>query len=150
MDNQFDIRWIPTEQMETILPLAFLLNDKKDSALELLKSRLEGMIPLGYQCIGVYDGTKLIGICGVWQLNKLYAGKHLEPDNVMIDPTYQGQGIGNRIMQFLFNYAKEIGCEGTEVNCYSSNTRGMKFWQDHGYKPLGYHLVKRFSDEENI
>ena len=146
MNSKFDIQWISSEQMDSILPLAFLLNDGK-IPLEILGGRLQEMIPLGYKCIGVYEGAKLIGICGVWQLNKLYAGKHLEPDNVIIDPEYQGKGIGNLIMEFLFKYAKEIGCEGTEVNCYSSNTRGMKFWQSHGYETLGYHLVKRFEDE---
>ncbi|WP_235914957.1 GNAT family N-acetyltransferase [Flagellimonas ochracea] len=115
--------------------------------METLELRLTEMIPMGYQCIGVYDQERLIGICGVWTLNKLYAGKHLEPDNVMIDPNYQGKGIGNLLMQFLFEYAKEIGCEGTEVNCYAKNIRGKKFWESHGYEALGYHLVKRFNNE---
>lgn len=146
MESQFHIQWIPTEQLDSILPLAFLLNGEKIS-MDVLRSRLQEMIPMGYQCVGVYDEGQLIGICGVWLLNKLYVGKHVEPDNVIIDPAYQGKGIGNLMMEFVFNYAKEIGCEGAEVNCYKTNTKGMKYWQSHGYQPLAYHLFKSFKDE---
>ncbi|WP_222984129.1 GNAT family N-acetyltransferase [Flagellimonas meishanensis] len=143
METSFTIKWIPKEELKSILPLAYILNNGK-IPMEVLESRLDAMIPMGYQCFGVYDGERLIGICGVWLLNKLYAGKHLEPDNVIIDTAYQGKGIGNLMMKFLFDHAKAIGCEGTEVNCYAKNKRGKKFWESHGYEPLGFHLVKRF------
>lgn len=146
METQFTITWIPVEKLKTILPLAYMLNGNRIS-MEVLENRLTEMIPMGYKCIGVYDGEQLIGICGVWTLNKLYAGKHVEPDNVIIDPNYQGKGIGKLMMDFLFKYALEIGCVGTEVNCYAKNTRGKKFWESHGYEPLGYHLIKRLRDE---
>ncbi|EQD69526.1 GCN5-related N-acetyltransferase, partial [mine drainage metagenome] len=38
----------------------------------------------GYQCAGLYDDGRLIGICGLWILTKYYVGKHIEPDNVVI------------------------------------------------------------------
>ncbi|MEZ4810996.1 MAG: GNAT family N-acetyltransferase [Allomuricauda sp.] len=146
METQLTLGWIPTENLKSILPLAYILNAEKIS-MQVLENRLMEMIPMGYRCIGVYDHERLVGICGVWVLNKLYAGKHVEPDNVIIDPDYQGQGIGNLMMEFLFNYAKEIGCEGTEVNCYMKNERGKKFWESQGYVTLGYHLIKKFENE---
>ena len=146
METPLTIRWIPTEDLKSILPLAYVLNVEK-IPMQVLENRLVEMIPMGYRCIGVYDQQRLVGICGVWVLNKLYAGKHVEPDNVIIDPDYQGRGIGNLMMEFLFNHAKEIGCEGTEVNCYMKNERGKKFWENQGYVTLGYHLIKKFEDE---
>ncbi|MBO0323282.1 GNAT family N-acetyltransferase [Muricauda sp. CAU 1633] len=142
METQFTIRWIPVENLKSILPLAYVLNSERIS-METLESRLVEMIPLGYKCIGVYDGEQLIGICGVWLLNKLYSGRHVEPDNVIIDPKYQGKGIGKLMMQFLMNYAEEIGCDTTEVNCYVKNEGGKRFWESHGYEPVGYHMIKR-------
>ncbi|KAG1658262.1 putative histidine biosynthesis bifunctional protein HisCD [Nymphon striatum] len=78
----------------------------------------------------------LVGIFGVWVLNKLYAGKHVEPDNVFIKKEYRSKGVGQLMIDFLFQYAKEIGCEGTEVNCYVTNEKGRKFWERQGYEPL--------------
>ncbi len=143
---QYTISWIPTENLKSILPLAYLLNGERIS-MEVLENRLMEMIPMGYKCIGVYDGKQLIGICGVWVLNKFYSGKHVELDNVIIDPDYQGKGIGKLMMDFLIDYANEIGCETAEVNCYIKNTRGIKFWEQHGYEPVGYHMIKRLRDE---
>ena len=146
MRTAYTIKWIPKEKLKSILPLAYILN-RETVPMELLESRLAEMIPMGYKCIGVYDQKELIGICGVWVLNKLYVGKHVEPDNVIISPEYQGKGIGELMMQFLNDYAKELNCETAEVNCYIKNERGKKFWESHGYVPLGYHLIKRLKDE---
>jgi len=141
MEPQFTIKWIPTEKLNSILPLAYILN-RETIPMNVLQARLNEMIPMGYKCIGVYDQEELIGICGVWVLNKLYAGKHVEPDNVIVSPQYQGKGIGELMLDFLNDYAKEIGCERAEVNCYAKNVRGKKFWENQGYEALGIHLIK--------
>ena len=74
MKTDLTIALIPYDQMETILPLVIQLNQGK-IAEAVLKSRLKDMLAMGgYQCIGVYDAQKLIGVCGFWVLNKLYAG----------------------------------------------------------------------------
>ncbi|WP_318344904.1 GNAT family N-acetyltransferase [Flagellimonas baculiformis] len=148
MEAQYTIKWIPKEKLKDILPLAYILNREK-IPLGVLEKRLTEMIPMGYKCIGVYDEEELIGICGVWVLNKLYSGRHVEPDNVIISPNYQGKGIGELMMDFLFNYAKEIDCETAEVNCYVENTRGKKFWETHGYVPLGHHMIKKLKNEQS-
>ena len=141
MEPQFTIKWIPTEKLNSILPLASVLN-RETIPMDILQTRLNEMIPMGYQCIGVYDQEELIGICGVWVLNNLYSGKHVEPDNVIISPQYQGKGIGELMLNFLNDYAKEIGCDRAEVNCYAKNVRGKKFWENQGYEALGIHLIK--------
>lgn len=144
MKKAYKIALIPYDQMETILPLTMELNS---STIEyaLLQKRLEEMLAMGgYECIGVYDEEELIGICGVWILNKLYAGKHVEPDNVFIKKEYRSKGVGQLMMNFLFQYAIDIGCEGTEVNCYLTNEKGKKFWEQQGYEPLAYHFFKKF------
>lgn len=149
MTKEFNITLIPHDQMETILPLVVELNNGTIE-LKLLQERLKAMLAMGgYECIGVYDGEELIGICGLWILNKLYAGKHIEPDNVFIKQSYRSQGVGKLMMDFLFDYAREIGCEGSEVNCYVRNEKGRKFWEQQGYEPLAVHFFKKFDSIKN-
>src|SRR6266487_3321445 len=103
----YGIKLIPKENIKSIIPLASLLNGLAE---KLLAERLEMMMELNYECLGVYDKDKLIGICGLWTLVKLYNGKHLEPDNVIIHPDYRNKGIGEMMMAWIDNYAKEQNC----------------------------------------
>ncbi len=141
MDNEFQIGFIPKENMNDILPLVQMLNNYK-VPVETLKKRLQDMLLDGYQCLGAYKKEELIGICGIWVLNKLYVGKHLEPDNVFVLPEYRSAGIGKLMLDQVLDYALEIGCDATEINCYINNTKGIQFWNNQGYKTIGYHMQK--------
>lgn len=144
MEETYKITLIPHGQMETILPLVMELNNGT-IAYALLQERLADILAMGgYECIGAYEDDVLVGIFGVWVLNKLYAGKHVEPDNVFIKKEHRSKGVGQLMIDFLFQYAKDIGCEGTEVNCYVTNEKGRKFWERQGYEPLAVHFFKKF------
>ena len=144
MEKDLKIELIPYDKMETILPLVVQLNERRIPN-DVLADRLKNMLEMGgYQCIGVYHQDELVGICGFWVLNKLYAGKHIEPDNVFVKEAYRSQGVGELMMNWLFEHAKEIGCERAEVNCYAKNIKGKKFWEAMGFMPLGYHMIKKF------
>jgi GNAT superfamily N-acetyltransferase len=138
----YTISLITKENIYSVLPLVKLLNEDKSE--ELLRSRLDEMLTQGYQCAGVYDGDKLIGVSGIWIMTKLYVGKHFEPDNVVIDPEYRNKGVGELLMKWLYDYGKSQGCIASELNCYLQNTKGQKFWEKEGYKPLGLHYQKKF------
>tara|TARA_R110000868_G_scaffold81897_1_gene231635 strand:+ start:246 stop:677 length:432 start_codon:yes stop_codon:yes gene_type:complete len=141
MVTEFQIRFILKENTNEILPLVQMLNHYK-IPIETLKKRLQDMLMDGYQCLGAYDKEELIGICGVWVLNKLYIGRHLEPDNVFVLPEYRSSGVGKLMLDQVLNYALEIGCNTTEINCYINNEKGIQFWNNQGYKAIGYHMQK--------
>ncbi|MBW1296105.1 GNAT family N-acetyltransferase [Aquimarina litoralis] len=134
------IRLIPKENLEIIIPFLEELNP--NIGAKLLSSRLSEMIAQGYECIGVYNNDELIGISGLWFLTKYYVGKHVEPDNVFILPEYQGKGIGELMMNWIFDYAKSKGCVASELNCYVGNKNAHRFWENQGYKKIAYHFQK--------
>jgi GNAT superfamily N-acetyltransferase len=143
----FEIRFIPKENMKSIIPLVQMLNGLDET---ILLERLEAMMQNNYKCIGVYDtsaslGTgneKLIGISGIWTLTKFYIGKHIEPDNVVIHPDHRNKGIGELMMKWIDNYAKEQNCDAVELNAYVENTKGVEFWKKAGYHIRGHHFQK--------
>ncbi|WP_298480167.1 GNAT family N-acetyltransferase [uncultured Maribacter sp.] len=147
MEKNLRIIVIPENELDTIIPMIFLLNNGKVSEVTL-KERLSEMIKLNYQCIGVYDDCKLIGICGFWILNKFYVGKHIEADNVFISKEYRSMGVGKLMLDWIANHAKDIGCNSSEINCYVDNKRGIQFWEDQGYVAEGYHMRNVF-DRKN-
>jgi GNAT superfamily N-acetyltransferase len=132
---------IPKQEILTIIPLLRILNDQ--IAEETLTERVNEMVERGYECVGIYDGEKLIGICGLWILTKYYVGRHIEPDNVMILPEYRGQGIGEKLMEWVYGYGRSKGCIATELNCYTANTAGQKFWANEDYRIVGFHYQRK-------
>lgn len=138
----YDIRFIPPEEWQSILPLLDILNNHTIS-LEVLQERLNEMKNHSYKCIGVYDGEKLIGITGIWILNKFYNGKHIEPDNVMVLPEYRNQKIGELMIDWVHEYGRSQGCIAAELNAYVVNEKGIRFWINQGYKILGFHFHKK-------
>ena len=137
----YTIELIKKEDMGIIIPLLQNLNPKIE--LDVLEQRVNEMLLSNYECVGVFDDKKLIGISGLWILTKYYVGKHIEPDNIYILDQYQGKGIGKQLMEWIFKYAKSKGCVASELNCYLENTSGHKFWEQNGYKKIAYHFSKK-------
>lgn len=135
-------KFIDNKNIHSIIPLLKLLH--KNISQETLKDRLDEMVTQHYKCIGIFDKEKLIGICGVWMLVKYYVGKHIEVDNVVILPEYRDRGIGEKLMKYVYEYAKKNDCIGSELNCYIDNEKGKKFWEKEGYKIIGVHFQKIF------
>jgi GNAT superfamily N-acetyltransferase len=132
--------FIPKEEILKIMPLMQELNAKTEQ--DVLKSRILDMVEQNYKCIGIYNENNLIGICGLWFLTRHYCGKTVEPDHVIIDKSYQGKGIGRKLFDWIFDYAKQNGLEASELNSYVENTRSHKFYYNLGYEIKGYHFVK--------
>jgi diamine N-acetyltransferase len=134
-------RLIPSQNMHSIIPYLQMLNE--EMKLPIIQDRLDEMISRGYECLGVYDGDRLIGICGIWTLTKIYAGRHIEPDNVFIHPDYRSKGIGEQMMDWVDDYARSKDCVASELNAYVTNKSGHKFWMNQGYRILGFHFQKK-------
>lgn len=139
MDIHFQI--IQKEFISEIIPLIQEFTDNKFPN-DILEIRFNEMFTQNYECIGVFKGDMLIGLCGLWFQTRHYAGKSCEPDHVYIQPEYQGLGLGNKMFDYVEKYCKEKGCESLEINTYVQNTSSHKFYYNLGYKILGYHFFK--------
>ena len=139
MDIHFQI--IQKEFISEIIPLIQEFTDNKFPN-DILEIRFNDMFTQNYECIGVFKGDMLIGLCGLWFQTRHYAGKSCEPDHVYIQPEYQGLGLGNKMFDYVEKYCKEKGCESLELNTYVQNTSSHKFYYNLGYKILGYHFFK--------
>lgn len=141
--TQIEIRLIDASDLLTIVPLLRVLNDQIPA--EILSQRLVEMREQGYRCAGAYRGDKLVGICGIWILTKYYVGRHIQPDNVMILPSYRSQGIGQKLLNWVEEYGRQQGCDASELDCYLPNKNGQKFWKNQGFEVIGYHYYKDLS-----
>jgi diamine N-acetyltransferase len=137
---QIEFKFIESENITVILPLMRLINTKTPE--KLLEERIKEMASQNYKCLGVFDGEKLIGICGLWYMTRHYCGRSIEADHVIILDEYKNKGIGNQLFDWIFDYAKAENIEASELNTYVENPRSHKFYYNLGYEIKGFHFVK--------
>ncbi len=138
----FTFKIIDKEHINSVIPLVQKLNDNSVSD-DVLKQRFSEMITQNYECAGIFDDKKLIGITGLWFCTRHYSGKSVEPDHVYIDDDYRGKGLGKQFFEWIYNYVQQKGCEAVELNTYVSNPASHKFYYNEGFKILGYHFFKK-------
>ncbi|WP_298554900.1 GNAT family N-acetyltransferase [uncultured Algibacter sp.] len=138
----FEFKIIEKEHINAVVPLVQKLNDFKVSE-DVLKQRFSEMITQNYECAVIYDGDKLIGVCGLWYCTRHYSGKSVEPDHVIIDDVYRGLGLGKQFFEWIYAYVSEKEFEAMELNTYVSNYQSHKFYFNEGFKILGYHFLKK-------
>ena len=139
---KIDFRIIPPSEILVIIPLLLKLGSEDVSEADL-KERVLEMAQQNYECIGIYDSEKLMGICGLWFQTRHYAGKSLEVDHVIIDDDYRNNGIGSQLMEFVYDYAHKKSCNWVELNTYVHNFPSHKFYYNQGFVAKGYHFVKK-------
>jgi len=138
--DELRFEFIEPKDILQIMPLLTQLNKKTPP--EILEQRLKEMVQQNYKCLGIYHGSALIGICGLWFMTRHYCGRSIEPDHVMIDPAYQGKGIGKKLFEWIFKYAKANEMEASELNSYVNNAGSHKFYFNLGYTIKGFHFVR--------
>ncbi|MDT0677808.1 GNAT family N-acetyltransferase [Autumnicola musiva] len=130
------------EDLDKVIPFIQKLS-REQTSREILRQRLAEMLGQNYECFGVYAEGRIIGTFGLWFMTRCYAGRSCEPDHIFISEEYQNRGIGKRLFDFIYRYAKEKRCETTELNSYVENHRSHKFYMNEGYIIKGYHFLKK-------
>lgn len=140
--EHLEIKLIEKENIFTILPLLKELNTNTTEII--LKQRLLEMTKQNYKCVGLFLEGELVGTSGLWFLTRHYCGKTVEPDHVVIGKNHRNIGLGKKLFEWIYNYAHSIGYEASELNTYIENEKSHRFYENEGYKKLGYHYLKVF------
>jgi GNAT superfamily N-acetyltransferase len=131
---------VDKEEMLSYLPV---LNELYPSlTAEEYSRELDEMLPCRYGQVAVFEEEECIAICGFWIGNKLWIGKYLELDNIIVRASHRSQGVGKLMFDFLERKALEQQCKMLSLDSYTSNFKAHKFFYNEGYAPKGFHFVK--------
>jgi len=132
---------IPKGDIAQIVPFLYALNEGAISQ-EVLAQRATEMAGQSYECLGVYQGGDLVGICGLWFQTRHYAGKSVELDHIYLQPEMRDQGIGSGLLDYIYEIAQDRDCQWVELNTYVENFPSHKFYYRHGFVGRGIHFIK--------
>ena len=104
---------------------------------------LDDMLAHHYRMVALLDDGICVGISGIWVATKIYSGRYLEMDNVVVADTHRSKGIGKLLTDFVEKLALEEGCEIIMLDAYLENEKAHAFYEREGFTKRGYHFLKR-------
>ena len=102
---------------------------------------LDQMLQHNYGQVAVFDDEICIGISGFWIGTKLWCGKYLELDNIVVLEKYRSKGVGKLLFDFLHKKAVEHDCTMLSLDSYTHNFKAHKFFYNQGFSPKGFHFI---------
>ena len=108
-----------------------------------LDSVLDAMIAGGYRIVTIQEGDRCLGLSGIWVGTKIYSGKYLEMDNVVVTSAYRAQGLGQLLTDYILVLAQREGCITMMLDAYLENEKGHAFYERNGFVRRGYHFIKK-------
>lgn len=112
-----------------------------DITFEEYSAELDEMIPHKYGQIGIYENGECLGLSGYWFGTKLWCGKYLECDNVIVSEKHRNKGVGELLFSVLKEKAQLLGCTMLALDSYTDNFKAHKFFYQQGYIPRGFHFI---------
>jgi GNAT superfamily N-acetyltransferase len=110
---------------------------------------LDEMLPNNrYGQVAVFEGDECIGLTGYWIGTKLWCGKYLEIDNLVVSSKYRSKGAGKRMFDYLSEKAKQENCVMMSLDSYTYNFKAHKFFYNEGYAPRGFHFINILQEEK--
>lgn len=132
---------ISLKEMISYFPLVKLLTPSltppKYAAL------LKDMCANNYRMVAAFTGKKCIGLSGFWINTKIYSGKYVEIDNLVVDERHRSLRIGKMLCDWIVEEAKKQGCETVMLDAYAENANAHRFYFREGYIVRGFHFIKK-------
>ncbi|WP_396137355.1 GNAT family N-acetyltransferase [Flavobacterium sp.] len=113
-----------------------------DYSTEKYQDLLSAMLPNNYKQLIVVENGISIALAGFWIGTKLWSGKYLEMDNVVVHEDFRSNGIGSIMTNYLNQKAIDEDCKMIVLDAFSTNFGAHKFYMNHGFVPKGFHFIK--------
>ncbi len=102
---------------------------------------LDDMLAHGYRMGAIFEVDTCVGISGIWVATKIYSGRYLEMDKVVVADTHRSKGIGKLLTDFIEKLALAEGCEMMMLDAYLENEKAHAFYEREGFTKRGYHFL---------
>lgn len=111
---------------------------------ELLHERLATLCRdhAHYHLLGAFSEGELVGVAGAWIATKLWCGRYLEIDNLVVSASERSGGLGTRLIEHLEAMAREHGCNVLVLDSYTTNHPSHRLYHRLGFEIWGFHFIK--------
>ena len=140
------IRPLKSTDLADAAALLTLLNP--ETPAETIGVRLDSLLAdySHYQLMGAFAGGTLVGVAGAWIATKIWCGRYLEIDNLVVAPEQRSAGIGSLLIRHLETIARERDCNIIVLDSYTANHSSHRLYHRLGFEIWGFHFAKPIGD----
>lgn len=99
-----------------------------------------------YNIHGAFDGETMVGLAGAWIATKIWCGRYLEIDNLVVASGSRGSGVGSLLIRHLEALAASRDCKIVVLDSYTANHPSHRLYHRLGFEIWGFHFVKPIGD----
>jgi len=93
--------------------------------------------------VAVYD-ERIVGLCSLSIRNNLKTEGNLSNiDELVVDESMRGDGIGKMLLEDAEKISRENGCKVLGLESSFHRERAHRFYDGNGYKKQGYYITKK-------
>jgi len=115
---------------------------------EAYSHELDFMLLHNYGQVAVFDGDICLGLTGYWLGYKLWCGKYLELDNIIVSSKYRSKGVGKLLFDYMHEKGKKEEVSMLALDSYTHNFKAHKFFYNEGFSPKGFHFIHVLNKEK--
>lgn len=138
----------PLERDEFPAACRLLAHLNPETPLDVVSSRLATMSAEHphYQLYGVFVNGALAGVAGAWIGTRIWCGRYLEIDNLVVDPELRSSGAGTALIRHLEALGHERGCSVLVMDSYAGNRASHRLYHRLGFEIWSFHFIKPIGD----
>jgi len=146
MQDAVSIRPLVAADLDDAADLLAFLN--AETPPPLIAERLQTLLSEHdhYQLIGAFSKDTLVGVAGAWVATKIWCGRYLEIDNLVVADSHRSSGIGSQLIAHLEAVARTRDCKLLVLDSYTANTPSHRLYHRLGFEIWGFHFIKPIGD----
>ncbi|MFC6632802.1 GNAT family N-acetyltransferase [Microbulbifer taiwanensis] len=126
---------------DELAPVAqVLLQLRPQYSLEDIKLQIRKQQQNGYQLAFVTEGSCVLCVAGFVVAEKLAWGRHIYVDDLVTDENHRSSGAGHLLINWLKDYAKEIGCTQIHLDSGVQRFSAHRFYLREGFIIASHHF----------
>ncbi|MCH7225967.1 GNAT family N-acetyltransferase [Haloferula sp. A504] len=95
-----------------------------------------------YLPIGAFRRGTMVGFAGAWVATKIWCGRYLEIDNLVVHPEHRSSGVGSALIAHLEQLGRERDCNLITLDAYTHNHASHRLYHRLGFEIWGFHFVR--------
>lgn len=101
-----------------------------------------------YIPVGAFRDDRMVGFAGAWIATKIWCGRYLEIDNLVVHPDERSSGVGSALIEHLEKLGREEDCNLVVLDAYTHNHSSHRLYQRLGFEIWGFHFVRQIGSLE--